>query len=244
MGATKQTSIYPVGLLQRARTRNNKDALAEIPATLAGNIATLRGVILGGDTLDADTVNPAPLNPGSSQRGHDHSGGLYGAPLFRTIASWNFDDHASITANITANQSPNEFAIEAAASETIYTPTAFLPLMLWVPGCDPGERGAYQGLGVRTVWYIEATSGGSSGDRLKLEVENRRTGTKVTLETSGTTSTGTKITASADDGERLHIAPGELNHLIITTIFKASAVAGSRVLTARLIALELGVYAT
>lgn len=244
MGATKATSLMPIAPVPRSMTRNNKDALAEIIRTLAGNVATMHGHLNGGATLDADTPNPAPLNPGSGLRGHDHSGGIFGRPLFRSVASWALDTHESYSSNITPQQTPTEFSFEAEADAELNTVTP-ITLMGWVPGCDPSD-GAYQNMALRVLWFVSATSGARAADRLDVRIANDLIPGVVTrLGVTGLNSTGSKIGESASSAdERLFVVPGALNPLRVSLQLITNATAGTRQITARLIALEVGVYST
>lgn len=244
MTATKSISVFPPSPVQHAKTQNNDDALAEIVRSLSGNAATLHGHIVGGDSLDTATINAAPLNPGSSQRGHDHSGGLYGSPLFRTVASLQLAD-TSTYGTIATNDGLQTFDIGSLSSTDIYIATVPVRAGVWVPGCDPGPLGAYSRLGLRVLWYVSSGGGLKTDDILRLRVQNSTTGSQVLLDLDGFAAAPSgDYTYESASTERLLMRPGALNQIAMRAEFETSATAGTRTLVFTLSNVEFGVYTT
>ena len=155
------TNKWPPMPLGKKATQNEEIGFADLPQTIAGNAATIKGHICGGDVV-IDAPNPAPLNP-SGDYGHDHSGGSYGRGIYKSIATVTFDDGSwynstlginkltgdarTILGNALNNDSGDYikpvFLISelGVGGETIGT-TNFKDFAVWVPPCDL-QRGAY-----------------------------------------------------------------------------------------------------
>ena len=91
MTTTKAANLWPPQHLDESLVKNNAPDNADVVRTLAGNAAAVIGYTKGGAKLDDYTPNPAPRCPGHWLHGHDHSGGVYGYPLRRTIAHFDLD---------------------------------------------------------------------------------------------------------------------------------------------------------
>lgn len=159
------TNKWPPMALGKQATQNEEIGFADLPQTIAGNAATMKGHVAGGSVV-VDAPNPAPLNP-SGDYGHDHSGGSMGRPFYKSIATISFDDlgvynqskwsgssgdTAPDLLNIAADANSNNFnqplRLEPEAGqpgETTYTEGKG-EFQIWVPPCDL-QRGAYLNCG-------------------------------------------------------------------------------------------------
>lgn len=227
--------------------RSQQPAIAEIAARLGGNLTTHVGHVVGGDDV-AGTPNPAPVNP-SGDRGHDHSGGDYGRPLFRSVATIDFNggafDLVGWTPGPRAHQKTHSATAGGTTTRELHTST----IAVWVPPCDPQpEVGAYAWLGVGVSINLTATALGAS-DTAAVLVRNLTRGLPVTEVSVGIggalTSSPAELWAWSDaNAERLPASPGRMNVLQVSTSVTRAAGGSSRGCTLRLDALELGVYSS
>lgn len=227
--------------------KSQQPAIAEIAARLGGNLTTHVGHVVGGDDV-AGTPNPAPVNP-SGDRGHDHSGGDYGRPLFRSVATLDFNGGAFDLAgwHPAPRAHQKDHPATAGGTTTRETHTGFFAL--WVPPCDPQpDVGAYAWLGVGCGITLTATALGA-GDTASVLVRNVTRGapaTEVGVSIGGAlTSSPAELWAWSDaDAERLPVTPGRMNLLQVSTSVVRAAGGSARGCTLRLDSLELGVYSS
>lgn len=249
MTTTKATSLWPVQGLTRQQIVNNAEANADIARVLAGNTATLWGHTVGGAMLDDYTPNPAPPAPGTGVPGHDHSGGLFGAPLRRTIAHLDLgvghEGEPSTDIDGNEDDAPLRFSFTSISASTVddeFPSTMRIPV--WIPHGDPGPAGAYGMLGVRIFAFLDTSTNTASGDELRFTVRNETTGGEV--EVADATITGTssyKIAQSTGTSDLLKMQPGELNILRVTRIRLTTVAGGSaRTVEGLVSSLEFGVW--
>lgn len=173
------TNKWPPMALGKKATQNEEIGFADLPQTIAGNAATIKGHTAGGETV-VDASNPAPLNP-SGDFGHDHSGGAFGRPIYHSIVTYTFDDTgwynsdearlkipglpdtASIISNAVNQNNADRVAPYRLTSEqgidgeTIST-YDFVDFAIWVPPCDL-QRGAYLNCNVNALVYFRSNPG-------------------------------------------------------------------------------------
>lgn len=254
MSVKSVAALRPVPL-PNAMTQNNKEARADIIRNLSASAAWVVGYTVGGEDLDTDTVNTSPRSPMHGLRGHTHSGGLDGRPMFRTIASATFDDNGTWSANVEtcpplnrsaafnarAQGSPLSFPLQDPGDGLGKFLSLGPPLPVWVPGCDP-RVGAYISLGWRAHIEFTLATNVSSGDRFTLRLTNLTTG--ATAEDNRTSIAVGRTAALASDTERLAVLPGQYNLLQVSAELYADAVSavGVRAVAASIFGLELGVH--
>lgn len=245
---TDVTQRFPPQPVPFAKAQNLKPGIAEIVQQSAGMLATLEGHSQGA-ALIGGASNPVPLNP-SGDRGHDHSGGEFGRPLFRTVATMTFDDGR------TFNSSAMEPGYRAPGA--IYVPDAADGLTnasrriarhIWVPPCDPVE-GAYVSLGVAVALYgsglthLDVSSVPIVGDVATLRVWRAVAGAFVVAELDVTSPAvaGQKYVASSGVSTRLQMRPGAWNEIVFELELARTTGGSTRGMDAWLLEAELGVY--
>lgn len=245
---TKLTQRYPPTPRPYASGQNLEIGLAELIQQSAGLGATLEGHT-NGSGLVVGVANPAPRNP-SGDFGHDHSGGEFGRPLFRTVATVTFDDGATFNATpILGGTKARPFVPDGADGTT--NRGAQVSRWIWVPPCDP-VNGAYVSLGVAVALYAsgsnhaDVSSGPISGDVVTLRVWRRNEGSQgqvVAEFTIGTpTVTGQKFVESSDASTRLTMKPGALNEVVFELEMARTTGGSTRGFDAWLLEAEFGVY--
>jgi hypothetical protein len=222
---------------------SQQPATADIALRLGSNTNMQAGHVDGGQQL-ASEQNPAPRNP-SGDYGHDHSGGQFGKPLFRSVAVLplvpNYD---------ASNFLPGPAAVRhehGNAGASIATRVGGTPLQVWCPPCDPQrDVGAYAVLSVSARIEVETTAL-ISGDTLKLVVIQATPGGPITevevpVADGSLTSTGYLRMTSDIRDVAVPMAVGRMNTLSISTKLTRTGSGSSRGATFRIDAVELGVY--
>lgn len=95
---------------------------ADLLSTLAGNVRHMTEVVNGIQTIDGERIPPcAPLAAHSGEPGHDHSGGMYGAPIQRPLASalYGNNDTQIGGANIIGGRAPTASVTAASTHATV-----------------------------------------------------------------------------------------------------------------------------
>ena len=242
-------SHWPPTAVRMQRTQSCQAGLADIPAQLGANAATMAGHATGGAVV-ADVSNPAPVNP-SGDRGHDHSGGYFGRPLFRSVASLCLDTHTAYSSNVLGQTDTTAYylGVEAAGDGVTSWSDRHVIFDLWVPPCPPG--GAYEDLGL-FVTGTYALSGMLSGDTVTLEARNLHSairspanGAPLAFElTVDTPAAGGLKTLEGGSGERVRVVPGALNAIKVGLKAARTTGGGSRSCGFTLRDVEMGVYET
>lgn len=248
MTATKATSVWPVQGLTRQQVYNNAPLNSDVGRVLAGNVATLHGHVVGLAYLDEYTPNPAPGAPGHGLKGHDHSGGLFGQPLRRTLAHFDLGEGHDYepASDVDGNEddAPIRFSLAATASQTDDAIFAGPFLPMWVPHCDPGTTGAYRRLSVRCLGILTTSTNTQTGDSISVRVKNVTTGATAEISDASITSTASPIIgASTGTSDLLLMEPGALNALVIDRVrLTTTATVAARTVVGYLSSLTLGVY--
>lgn len=233
--------------LDRKRAQNGEDFAAEVLANGAGVEAWVNGHTEGRDYVDADEVtpNPAPRNQ-HGRFGHDHSGGLYGKPLFRTIASF-WVERGDRHSNEWAGQDASEEAFRFASGLTIPPSGRKVwetrPFFIYPPNCDPGPLGAYNVLGVALGLDVLSTTL-SASDTVTLRFRNLAPsliGSPVEFDMSTPNAVGDRYIES-DGTTRVPMLPGRPNLVTLEIDVETVASGSTRNITIQLFALEFGVF--
>jgi hypothetical protein len=248
--STVRTTWPPYPTLH-SRSQNLEPLENEVVRNPAANLTLIEGHINGAERV-GNIANPAPLNP-SGDRGHDHSGGDFGTPLFRSIATVNVDGGETYSSNIAGTTYPNTLCLfqyfspatlepgkEGAISSTSHL---FHP---WVPPCPP-ETGAYQNLSVCAVMTSDGALGAS--DLVWLRITNQHRLLRkpagdypfMRLAISSPGASGVR-TDSSGSAERLLTVPGSINPLKCELEVTLDGGGSARAPYFQLLHLELGVY--
>ncbi len=247
---TRIVTGWPAGIRESV-SHNNEPALADIPAVLGADGAALYGYVGGTDTVATNTPNPVAPSP-SGQLGHDHSGGRWGRPLFRTIATWagndrqptgtgqpmgggNLSDSTGPTF-VGAGASPDMGPSEA---ERYYVQGGW---NIWVPPGDATLDAAYGYLGcIAKFWTFRGNL--NAGDTVDFRIKNLHPDATNSVTWSLSTTIPTNQTIESNSDERLRVMPGQINILELSILITTDATVGlSRGCDIRLIAIELGVH--
>jgi hypothetical protein len=226
--------------LPYARGQNAEPGLSELITQSAANLATHEGHIRGGATVGG-VENSAPLNP-SGDYGHDHSGGEFGRPFFRSICTATGGNGATYNNTQIVNGFPNYLTLDDEAGG-VTTVGRNHDVYVAVPPCDPA-KGAYRSLGLFVAVHLQVTAL-LSGDTLSLDVwvdngDGPPAGVPNFVLTAADT-VGVK-TVSSGASTRITVRPGAINRLRIRP--KVVRAAGGSARGARLVVneAELGVY--
>jgi hypothetical protein len=215
---------WPPYHLLEVTTQSGRPAVAEIPRVLAGNAALYRGHTVGGALVDGAT-NLSPY--GGHGKGHDHSGGEMGEPLFHTLASAALNDGFTPSGGLlwtlggillwtTPQIGPSTDGAVVRYSEPV--------IPLYVPPCQ--SSGAYHELSLRFSAQLSAGAGVIlSGDNFQLWWRNLSAppgdGSVVTW-----TLTGPEGYKSARlDG--LVCIPGQINLIVLDSVQYRTAAGGT-----------------
>lgn len=226
-----------------AQLSSLEPATTDIALRLSANTNTQAGHVAGGQQL-AGEQNPAPRNP-SGDYGHDHSGGHFGRPLFRSVATiaLGADFDSGFLSGPAAVRHDHENAGAGVATRVGGT-----PVQVWCPPCDPQrDVGAYAVLSVSARIEIEGTPSMISGDAVKLIVIQATPGGPVTevevpIADGDVTAAGWLRMTSNLRAVAVPMAVGRLNTLAIATKIERTGSGSSRGATLRVDSIELGVY--
>lgn len=227
------TQRYPPFPVAYRRGQNLKPGLAELVQQSAGMLATLDAHTQGASSIAA---HAAPPNP-SGERGHDHSGGEYGVPLIRSVASVSC---SGALADVFGDSGRQALSVPGAAGgETNRSQP--VSVFEWVPPCPPVD-GAY----LVVDWFAAVRyriTNLASSDIVRLLLWNLSVSSAspaVQVELDLPNDTGTR-TAWSDSDTRLPLAPGRLNVLGVQLEVDRNAGGDVRWLEAQLDGLEFGV---
>lgn len=211
------TAPWPAVTLPLNMLQNEQIGYSDIPAVYAATLASLYGHIVGGETVGG-TANPAPLNP-SGDYGHDHSGGDFGAPLFRTVATCAAGrGNPSGGAGLITGYTASAMSLGADVDSTTTTSDVWA-IPMWVPPCDP-LNGAYLSLGVAIRVRLHQTSL-LAGDTLTLEVwarnadDDQTADDAISFAVSSPQTTGLKQVTTSGTSTRLRLKQGAVNVLAV-----------------------------
>lgn len=221
--ARKTTTPWPPSsVLDNASMQVGQPAAAEAIGAWAGDVLTMHAWTMGNVSLPGSTPHPCPVAPGGTGRGHDHSGGLAGRPLFRPVWS----DHSSpfdLLDSGVDDVSARMLKISGITQDNIDYNDAGRPMLADIPGCEPGEYGAYNALDVQVMAWVDSNTSPytswHAGDVVRLIIDNLTTGGQVywdlDLTSSGNHGAELFLTSDGADGPTtlLAMAPGRPNVL-------------------------------
>jgi len=224
-------SRMPLATVPISRLQNGQTGYSDVLAVPAANAATLA------DHIDGLGTYGMPVNP-SGEHGHDHSGGLFGRPMFVSVASMTLHGAQGTTGVVYPAKFYQLWIENAPGGTTTVDDGPTVPI--WVPGCDP-IVGAYVRLAVRLRVNLVLT-GLQSTDT--LEVVAKINDDSYTFTLTNPHTTGVQIFASASTAQLVGTLPGATNNIMISA--KAIRVAGgaSRACTINVEEVEFGVYQT
>lgn len=222
--------FWPPHPLKDSATKAGKPILSDLPRRMAGNLAALEGHTMGGQSV-AGSENPAPVNP-SGVRGHNHSGGIFGAKIERGIHCFCNDDFNTFDGTAWANNEAQllrgDTHTAVGASSTTTGETARQPFRIWVPPCE--DAGAFSSMTVVATIHISATAL-VAGDELRIWAENRtvaRLRGGISSQTYGVapghTTTGDKQAETSE----VSFVPGAWNSVYIYSTVVRDGTAGNR----------------
>ncbi len=237
-------SALPAGL-PNVTTENDAPALADVPAIFASDLAAIYGAVSGADSIASNTENPAPSING--RKGHDHSGGYGGRPIFRTVYTLVGDIGEDSTDKISKNGQGllidwpiSGYTIGPDESIVWTLPTRFVVYV--PPGDSSFTYGAYAYLGIGVIVANTRTGGAKAGDTQYIRIVNETTGAEVDLSMTANVTTVQNL-ESTGSGDRLAMRVGAANILSVAVYYVADSTAGSRSGTDPIVkGLELGVH--
>jgi len=224
-------SRMPLATVPISRLQNGQTGYSDVLAVPAANAATLA------DHIDGLGTYGMPINP-SGEYGHDHSGGLFGRPMFVSVASTTLNPDVFVT----GVRQPAKFyflSTESAAGG-ITTAVDGQPVPIWVPGCDP-IAGAYVRLAIRFTARLASTTLTSSDT---VEVIAKINDDSYTFTLTNPHITGVRNFASASTTQLIGTVPGAINNVSFRTRVVRVAGGSSRGCVIYFQEMELGVYQT
>lgn len=241
---------WPPFPLPKTTMQNLEVGIVEVLRVAAVDTALITGHTFGDTELASGVPNAAPLN-GHGEPGHDHSGGEWGRPFYRSLATMCLDNFNTYdSAGFESGPAPFAHGHEnAAGGDTTSIPGSW-EVPIWVPPCDP-ENGAYRELGIHLTFNVSVTSLVAADKiiwRFKQETPGMRTprGTTIraSLQGTGYNSTGQYTLSSSGAASRILMLPGAMNVLSLQSDIVRDSGGSSRAATFQLIDLEFGVYET
>lgn len=233
------TGPWPPSQLPTERAKHGEPLLADVVRVPAANVALYEAHTMGKDTVGT-TPSTTPLN-GAGTRGHDHSGGEFGRPLFRSIYTTSLDDGGNVSSNIVSSgERPGRVIISGDAGDDVVAQMN-QPLFVWVPPCPAG--GAYDNVAVYCVIKHDSTSLDAADD-LKIRLRNEFPGyQRSCVFDLSETSTSAQRVGTSGQTERLELLPGIVNPVRVEyELDLAASPSGSRSATIDILQIEIGVY--
>jgi len=227
--------------LPYARGQNAEPGLSELITQSAANLATHEGHIRGGATVGG-VENSAPLNP-SGDYGHDHSGGDFGRPFFRSVFTATLANGQWYSSAIKTGD-PNNAQVDNGAGGTTTLSRRTIDVYAAIPPCDPG-KGAYRSLGLYATFGMPDTSLVST-DVLSVDVwvgdaDAPPSGAPNFVIDSPHVDLVVKAISSGAS-TRILVKPGAINRIRLRPKVVRAAGGSSRGCTLYVHEVELGVY--
>lgn len=217
--ARKITTPWPPStVLDNARMQVGQPVAAEALQAWAGDTMTMHAWTMGNVSLPGNTPHPCPVAPGGTGRGHDHSGGLAGRPLFRPV--WQDHDSPFDLLDSGVDDVPARLLkITGIVEDAVDYKTASDLMIADIPGCEPGEYGAYNALDVQAMAWVDTNSSAyttwHASDVVRLALDNLTTGGQVYWDLD--------LTASGNHGAELYLMSDDADSTQTRLAMKAGA---------------------
>lgn len=224
-------SRMPLATLPQARIQNGQVGYNDVLAVPAANAATLA------DFVDGLGTYGMPLNP-SNEAGHDHSGGVFGRPMFITVGSSCLSSGQGVTGVV--YPAKYYYLSEFNAAGGVTTVINGDPIPCWIPGCDL-ISGAYAKLGVRLRIAIVGTTLSASDT---LEVIVKINDGSYAFSVSNPHITGIRYIGSASAAQTIATEPGATNTYSVSARVARVAGGSARACTINVHEIEFGVFST
>ena len=224
-------SRIPPSPLRPARAKNGQPGYSDLLLTPAANAATMA------DYVDGLGDYGMPPNP-SGDYGHDHSGGYFGKPIFRSLFTSTLHGAQGETGVVYPKKHYQLYIENKAGGVTNTEIGPSIPL--WIPNC-PMIDGAYVSLGVRMRISIVSTTLTAS-DTLQIIVNLSQN--SYTFAVSSPNTTGERYIGSASASETVNTVPGATNEAFLTGKAIRASGGSLRGCVINVHELELGVYST
>lgn len=220
---------WPFSHLLTDEVKSSRPATANIPRTLAGNAALAQGMTIGGNLVDG-APSLAPLM-GHGYRGHDHSGGAGGAPLFRDVVTVPLGGGATSAAGEFTPVGGYVWGPTTAqgggVTSALTTATLLPRPRLWIPPC--AQDGAYHELYLRVTARLSASTGTLlSGDSVVIIALNLHPEMQAESNRADIVVTGGAGTRSAISETPMRFLPGVPNPLRFILRFETAVGGGDR----------------
>jgi len=240
MGSQRITP-WPARPLALDAGQNAQPAVAEIASGLASNNALLAGHVVGGESV-GDGPNLSPINP-MGERGHDHSGGIFGRARFISVASLTFgrfDGEGVVSTQLGAQPPSVAFTTGSEPGGTTDKIRLSAPIPIWIPPCD-SRLGAYLDVAViGTVWNEVTTLTGSDSGTIEVITDFGDGGNRTVEFLWPAPSIPGVYTFQS--GNLLRVRPGKFNPLNIVYTVTRGAGGVARGISGGVLELELGVF--
>jgi hypothetical protein len=229
---------WPPTQLPIDRAKHGEPMLSDVVRVPGANVSAYHAHTMGLDTVGTSAAQ-TPIN-GFGSRGHDHSGGDFGRPLFRSIYAATLDPGGQVSANIVATNRVGRVVLNGDPGTTPKEQITH-PLFVWVPPCPAG--GAYDNCGVHIVAEVVSTTLTAS-DEMTVRLRNLFPGYQraVSFSVSSPNSTGEKLFESRSNSERLELIPGALQAIRLEAEVALDGGGSNRGVTIDFYEIEIGVY--
>lgn len=221
----------PLATVPQARLQNGQVGYSDVLAVPAANAATLA------DYVDGLGTYGSPLNP-SGEPGHDHSGGMFGRPMFITVGSTTLHGAQGGTGVVYPAKFYQLYIDNGPGGTTTVDDGPYVPC--WIPGCDL-ISGAYVRLGVRFRINITAT-GLDAAD--SLEVIAKINDDQYAFTVSSPNTTGVRYLGSASTAQTVGTEPGATNNVSLSAKVVRVAGGANRGCIINVHEIEYGVFST
>lgn len=214
------TSLLPGSLV-----RTGAKAEAEIIQTQAGRARWFVEYLSGVQTDDTTTANPPIMNtPHGQGPGHDHSGGVMGVPIVRTLWWTTFGYDSTYLGSTINNGGAVQNTLTSATvaqQQRMYIYNGSFK-NVWVPGCPPDSI-AHREATVCVGMYYNYTDAGAAMADTSLTAYFRMTGMdgRSISYNKNMTTTATQYDFEFDD--KVSLVPGVCNRIAFECWIPASA---------------------
>lgn len=238
---SKAIGDFPTIPPQNLDCRNNADAIADVPRILSANCVMNAVHATGSSAISATQTAPHSMISPSGNYGHDHSGGVWGRPFVRSIATMNLGASEFYSSNFIGGHEVFRAHFTDVPSDTSDTSSAGEGY-IYVPPCDE-LKGAYNVLDLFLVVSLRDHNDVFAADSIELMVTNKTTGDSVSFSESGVSTNPTNVIFISDaDSERLNFQQGQFNRISFQFTWNSDISGGlDRSISARVLEFSCGV---